>query len=85
MLFRSMMPLGGGPLYNLAFLQSQGLGVRMIVYCNGRVVSDQTVTDDKIRRLPAGFKHDIWQFELFGNTTMYSLQVAETGKELAVV
>ncbi len=81
----NMMPLGGGPLYNLAQLQSQGIGVRLVVYCNGRLVSDQTVTDDKIRRLPAGFKHDIWQFELFGNTNMYSLQVGETGKELAVV
>ncbi len=79
------MPLGGGPLYNLAQLQNQGLGVRLIVYVNGRLMSDQTVTDDKIRRLPAGFKHDIWQFEMFGNTNLYSLQVAETGKELAVV
>jgi hypothetical protein len=43
------------------------------------------VTDDKIRRLPAGFKHDLWQFEFFGNTNMYSVQVAETGKELAKV
>lgn len=81
----NQMPLGGGPLYNLAQLQSQQIGVRLVVYCNGIKVSDQTVTSDKIRRLPAGFKHDIWQFEMFGNTNMYSLQVAETGKELAVV
>jgi hypothetical protein len=81
----NMMPLGGGPLYNLAELQSQQVGVRLVVYCNGRKVSDQTVTNDKIRRLPSGFKHDIWQFEMFGNTNMYSLQVAETGKELAAV
>ena len=81
----NLMPLGGGPLYNLAELQSQRIGVRLVVYCNGRKVADQTVTDDKIRRLPSGFKHDIWQFEMFGNTNMYSLQVAETGKELAAV
>lgn len=81
----NMMPLGGGPLYDLAFLKSQGLGVRLVVYCNAIKVADQTVTDDKIRRLPSGFKHDIWQFEMFGNTDMYSLQVAETGKELAAV
>lgn len=77
--------LAGGPLYPIALLQIQPLSVRLIVYCNGLKVSDQTVTDDKIRRLPSGFKHDIWQFELFGNTNMYSLQVAETGKELAKV
>jgi hypothetical protein len=81
----NQMPLGGGPLYNVAQLQSQEIGVRLVVYCNGIVVSDQTVTDDRIRRLPAGFKHDIWQFEMFGNTNMYSLMVAETGKELASV
>ena len=80
-----MMPLGGGPLFNLAQLESQNIGVRMVVYCNGTKVADQTVTDDKIRRLPSGFKHDIWQFEFFGNTNMYSVQVAETGKELAAV
>lgn len=79
------MPLGGGPLYDIAALESQGLYVRLVVYCNGTKVADQIVKDDKIRRLPAGFKHDIWQFELFGNTNMYSLQVGETGKELATV
>ena len=80
-----MMPLGGGPLFNLAALESQEIGVRLVVYCNGLKVADQTVTDDRIRRLPSGFKHDIWQFEMYGNTNMYSLQVAETGKELAAV
>jgi len=75
-------PLGGGPLYPLTTLGSQTIGVRFVVYCNGLKVSDQTVTDDKIRRLPAGFKHDIWQFEMYGNTIVYSVQVAETGKEL---
>jgi hypothetical protein len=84
-LVENRMPLGGGPLFNLAQLEQQNLGVRLVVYCNGIKVADQTVTDDTIRRLPAGFKHDIWQFELFGNTDMYSLQVAETGKELAAV
>lgn len=79
------MPLGGDGLWPLAYLGIQPQSVRLVVYCNGIKVSDQTVTNDKIRRLPSGFKHDIWQFELFGNTDMYSLQVAETGKELAAV
>lgn len=81
----NILPLGGSQLYNIAQLQSQEIGIRLVVYCNGIVVSDQTVTDDTIRRLPAGFKHDIWQFEMYGNTNCYSLQVAETGKELAEV
>jgi hypothetical protein len=81
----NMLPLGGSQLYDIAQLQAQEIGVRLVVYCNGIVVSDQTVTDDTIRRLPSGFKHDIWQFEMYGNTNCYSLQVAETGKELAAV
>jgi hypothetical protein len=81
----NMLPLGGGPLYPLIYMESQQVAVRFIAYCNGIKVSDQIVTDDRIRRLPAGFKHDIWQFELFGNTNVYSVQIAETGKELAKV
>lgn len=81
----NMNPLGGSALYPIAALQGQKIGIRLVVYCNGIKVSDQTVTNDRINRLPAGFKHDIWQFEMFGNTNCYSLQVAETGKELATV
>ena len=41
MLPENRLPLGGSPLYPLALLNNQGLGVRMRVYCNGLVVSDQ--------------------------------------------
>jgi hypothetical protein len=33
--------------------------------------------------LPTGFKSDLWQIEMIGNTTVYSLQIAETPKQLA--
>jgi hypothetical protein len=79
------LPIGGGPLYPLFQLNLQGLSVRLRVFCNNLLVSDQTVTSETIRRLPSGFKHDLWQFEMFGNTNMYNLMVAETGKELAKV
>ena len=79
------LPIGGGPLYPLFQLNNQGLSVRMRTYCNGILINDQYVTDDKIHRLPSGFKHDLWQFEFFGNTNMYNVMVAETGKELAAV
>jgi hypothetical protein len=79
------LPLGGSPLFPLALLNNQGLSIRLRVYCNGIIVSDQNVRDDKIHRIASGFKHDLWQFELFGNTNMYNLMVAETGKELVSV
>ncbi len=78
-------PIAGGPLYPLLQMQSQGVSVRLIVYCNAIIVADRIVHSDTIQRLPSGFKHDIWQFEMFGNTNVYSLQVAETGKELGTV
>ena len=78
-------PLGGSPLYPLNYLSSQYLSVRFIVYCNGLKVSDQICYDDKIKRIPSGYKHDLWQFEMFGNTNVYSIQIAETGKELATI
>ncbi len=79
------LPIGGSPLYPLALLNFQPHSIRMRVYTNGILTSDQIVVDDKIHRLPSGFKHDTWQFELFGNTDMYNVMVAETGKELMVV
>jgi hypothetical protein len=43
------------------------------------------VVTEKIIRLPTGFKSDLWQFELIGNTNVYSMQIAETAKGLAEV
>jgi hypothetical protein len=76
------LPIGGGPLFPLLALENQNLAIRMVTYCNGIVVADQIITDDKIHRLPSGFKHDLWQFEFFGNVDMYNVMIAETGKEL---
>jgi hypothetical protein len=50
-----------------------------------RVVLDTVVTEERIIRLPIGFKSDLWQIELTGNTTVYSVQMAETAKGLAEV
>jgi hypothetical protein len=43
------------------------------------------VNEERIIRVPAGFKSDLWQFELVGNTNVYSVQIAETAKGLATV
>jgi hypothetical protein len=42
----------------------------------------QTIEDEDIYRLPTGFTSDVWQFELVGNTDVYSVALAETAKEL---
>jgi hypothetical protein len=101
-------PLGGSLLYNINHLLQVPFSVRFIVYIRdrgrfNRKIVDTVVTEEKILRLPTGFKTDLYQFELCilrlptgfktdlyqfelcGNTTVYSLQVAETPKQLAGV
>lgn len=80
-------PLGGGPMYPLTSLSTQVAGVRFIAYTvAGSVrtkVFDRVFYDEDMIRLPVGFKRDVWQFEVFSNTFVYSIQIGETGKDLA--
>jgi hypothetical protein len=79
------MPVGGSPLYPINFMKFQQPAIRLIIYANRKVVFDKVVTTEKIIRLPMGYKADLWQFEFVGNTNLYSMQIAETGKELETV
>src|SRR5574343_213278 len=80
-------PLGGGPMYPLTSLSTQQAGVRFIAYIvrgAERIKKfDKVVYTENIIRLPTGFKHDVWQFEILSNTHVYSIQIGETGKDLA--
>lgn len=81
-------PLGGSLLYNINYLLQVPFSVRFIVYIRdkgrfNRKIVDTVVTEEKVLRLPTGFKSDLWQFEMQGNTNVYSLQVAETPAGLA--
>ena len=84
------MPLGGGPLYDLTQMATSVSGIRIVVHAwdstSTRIKKfDEVITSEKITRLPAGFKSDLWQFEFHGNTNMYSAQIAETPKGLSVI
>lgn len=80
-------PLGGGPMYPLLSLSTQRAGVRFIAYIvlgsERTKVFDRVFYNEDIIRLPTGFKRDVWQFEVFANTFVYSIQIGETGKDLA--
>lgn len=80
-------PLGGSGLYEIGVLSLQISGVRVIVYVgkDEREIFDEIITSDRIYRLPTGFKSDLWKFEMHGNTSLYSIQVAETAKGLAQI
>jgi hypothetical protein len=78
----NMEPIGGSPLYPIEFMSFQVPSVRFIAYANAKKVMDRIVRREDLIRMPAGFKADIWQFEMVSNTIVYSVQIAETGKEL---
>jgi len=59
------------------------VGVVFTVFANGEIVYSQRIVDEQQHRLPSGYKADIWQFELAGYNNVYSVNIAETGKELA--
>lgn len=84
---QNKQPIGGSPLYNIARLNNVQNAVQVNVYARNKnstwvQVFSWTVTSERIHRLPAGFKSDGWQIELIGNTNVYSVAMAETGKEL---
>ena len=57
--------------------------VRFRVYAGRNVIYDQVVPKNgRPVRLPAGFKSDIWQFEIRARAPIYSLHVSSTVKEL---
>jgi len=79
------MPLGGSPLYPIDASSSTAAYVRVRVFAGGVLKYDHIIADQKIYRLPAGFKNDIWQMELISNATVYSFVVGENAKELEKV
>lgn len=80
-------PLGGSLLYPEAFMSFQTLAVRVqVVVGPGKEIKyDKVIYDEDIYRLPTGFKSDLWQFNFYGNTDLYSFQVATTPRSLKEV
>lgn len=83
-------PIGGSPLFPLSQLTVGGAAVVVTVLArtlNSQwiTVAKYTVTDERIHRLPTGFKSDGWQVQFIGNSNIYSFAMAETAKELKKV
>jgi len=80
-------PLGGSLLYPLTFLSFQTLAVRLKVKTgpDGTVRFDKVIYNENIVRLPTGYKADLWQFDLYGNTDLYSVQIGTTPRALKQV
>lgn len=78
-------PLGGSALYPIDQISTISPYVRVRVFAGGELKFDRVLYTEDTYRLPAGFKTPLWQVEMTSNTTVYSLQVAETAKGLAAV
>lgn len=74
--------LGGSELYRVSPISMQPSVARFRAWAGGQLVYDNAITDEEIMRMPTGFKRDVWQFELACNSNVYSVQIAETGKDL---
>ena len=83
-------PVAGSPLYGIPSLLT--LNPTVTIRVSARNVSSEmetiaefTASDEGVYRLPSGFKSEVWQVEMIGNTDVYSFALAETAKELAQV
>lgn len=80
-------PIGGSPLFPISQFTNSASAVKVDVWArslNSQWVNvfSRSVQDERIHRLPSGFKADAWQVRLIGNTDVYSLVLAETATEL---
>lgn len=83
-------PINGSSLYDVASLISPGVAIQVNIYARDllqdwNLVFTYSITSERVYRLPAGLKSDGWQIQLIGNVPVYSLALAETGKELEQV
>lgn len=75
-------PIGGSPLYDIQAIISYETTLLVRVYADGVLVHEFEPEDQVMFRLPSGFKAHRYQFELIGNSNVYSLAAAETAREL---
>jgi hypothetical protein len=83
-------PLGGSPLFPLSQYTSGAAAVQLDVYArnkNSQWINrfSKSITTEGTYRMPTGFKSDVWQVRLIGNTNVYNIVLAETAKELKKV
>jgi hypothetical protein len=82
--------IGGSPLFNINGILGGRASVQFNLFARDQESQwiqrfSFTLTNEKIYRLPAGYKSDVFQFELIGNAPVYAVEIAETAKELQKV
>ena len=82
---QNRLSIGGSPLIDISQIIARNADVQFKAYADGRLVYSEPVLDNKMFKLPTGFKNDIWEFEVTGRRIIYSITVAETARGLADV
>ena len=62
-------------------IQAEAYPITTKIYRDGTEIVSLSVTDDSLRRLPAGLGTD-WEFQLEGSTEVYNVQLAQSPQEL---
>ena len=62
-------------------VQAEGYPITTKIYRDGTEIVSLSVTDDSLRRLPAGLGTD-WEFQLEGTKEVYNVQLAQSPQEL---
>ena len=62
-------------------IQAEAYPITTKIYRDGIEIVSLSVTDDSLRRLPAGLGTD-WEFQLEGSTEVYNVQLAQSPQEL---
>ena len=62
-------------------VQAEAYPVTMKIYRDSTSIVSLSITDDALRRIPAGMGTD-WEFQLEGNTEVYNVQIAQSPMEL---
>lgn len=80
-------PIGGSPLFPIARYQTGLSAVQVDIWArNNQSVwvnrFSRLIANEGTFRMPSGFKSDVWQVRLIGNTDVYSFAMAETALEL---
>lgn len=80
---RPVYPMGGTPLFTLSGILDPSIRSAIIrVYAENKLRYNVAVRPNRMMRLPSGFKAHYWQVEVLSNVNIYSIAMAETGKEL---
>lgn len=80
-------PIGGSPLFPIGQYESGEAAIQLQITARNLnsqwvTVFSQSITDERICRMPSGFKSDAWQVQFIGNTNLYSFTMGETALEL---